>query len=179
VDNTKLTQKPRTVGYQNSDACVHVLLPGRKSRVEGKEKVNRLERVRWRSTTISEKCTEGRGTHEVLFGTSALAIRNLQISRCLRDKPQLPIAPLSLAESRQATYLLVAVAAGLFFPGAAALRKKTCGGRVRTAARGAPGTRPRNAVIPGTRSAEMRCNSRLPQIPQCAYKNVRNGIRRA
>ena len=34
---------------------------------------------------MSEKCTEGRGTHEVLFWYRALAIRNLQISRCLRD----------------------------------------------------------------------------------------------
>jgi len=44
---------------------------------------------------------------------------------------------------------------------------------------GSPRMRPRNAVIPGTCSAEIRCNSRLPQIPQCAYKNVRNGINRA
>lgn len=44
---------------------------------------------------------------------------------------------------------------------------------------GSPRMRPRNAVTPGTCSAEMRCNSWLPQIPQCAYKNVRNGIRRA
>ncbi len=34
-------------------------------------------------------------------------------------------------------------------------------------------------VAPVMRSAEMRCNSRLPQILQCAYKKVRNGIKRA
>jgi hypothetical protein len=44
---------------------------------------------------------------------------------------------------------------------------------------GSPKRRPTFAVTPGTCSAEMRCNSRLPQIPQCAYKNVRNGISRA
>jgi len=44
---------------------------------------------------------------------------------------------------------------------------------------GSPRILPSIAVPPGTRAAEMRRNARLPQIPQWAYKKVRNGIRRA
>jgi len=33
---------------------------------------------------------------------------------------------------------------------------------------GIPSSRPKNAITPGTCSGEMRCNSRLPQIRQCA-----------
>ena len=40
-------------------------------------------------------------------------------------------------------------------------------------------TRPRMDAIPGTCSAEIRCNSRLPQIPQCAWNKFRNGTVRA
>ena len=41
-----------------------------------------------------------------------------------------------------------------------------------------PSKRPTVEVTPVMRSAEMRCNSKLPQIPQCAYKSVRNGNKR-
>jgi len=42
-----------------------------------------------------------------------------------------------------------------------------------------PSKRPTVEVTPVMRSAEIRCNSRLPQILQCACKKVRNGIKRA
>ena len=44
---------------------------------------------------------------------------------------------------------------------------------------GTPRMRPTIDAWPGMFSGAMRCNSRFPQIPQCANSRIRNGVRRA
>ncbi len=83
-----------------------------------------------------------------------------------------------MRERQSARYLFGAAAADGLSRRSGRTEKNLCRQGSQRSAR-IPSKRPTVEVTPVMRSAEMRCNSRLPQILQCAYKRVRNGSKRA
>jgi hypothetical protein len=81
---------------------------------------------------------------------------------------QVPMVALLIGAMAQSASYLLGAAAALGSSWCSGLIEKNLWRQGSQRNAGSPRIRPRNAVTPGTCSAEMRCNSRLPQIPQCA-----------